>query len=85
MASYTAALQTHQTSRYAIAPTTFAPLRALGIDDCQIEDVVQICCAFHMITRIADALEFDVPDWDTMLRGAKIMLKRGYLPPGQKM
>ena len=57
----------------------FSELRALGIEEQSIEDVIHITCAFNIITRIADALEFDVPDWEKMKRGAKILLKRGYI------
>lgn len=61
-----------------IAPEIFTELRELGVADREIETVVQVCCAFNMVTRIADALEFDVPTWDRLKRGGKIMYKRGY-------
>ena len=53
-------------------------LRAVGLDDRAIEDVIQVTAGFNIIPRIADALEFEIPDWPTFLKGAALMKKRGY-------
>ena len=62
-----------------LGPADVEPLRSAGISDRAIEDAIQICAAFNMVTRIADALEFEVPPWETALRHAKMLLRRGYL------
>lgn len=61
-----------------IAPADFAEMRELGISEGAIEDVIHISALFNVIARIADALEFDIPDWKSFKRGGKMMLKRGY-------
>lgn len=55
-----------------------AALHEVGISDEAIEDAVLICSLFHVITRVADALEFEIPR-DKFARMAPIMLRRGYL------
>ena len=55
-----------------------APLREQGLSDEDIENVAAICAAFHMIVRIADALDFDVPPEEEFTRLAPRMAARGY-------
>lgn len=55
-----------------------APARAAGLDDPAIEEVVTICSLFNLITRVSDALGFEVPPAQTLERLAGVMLKRGY-------
>ena len=55
-----------------------APARAAGLDDAAIEEVVTVCSLFNLITRIADALDFEVPPAEKFERLAGVMLKRGY-------
>lgn len=59
-------------------PADFAELRELGVSERAIEDLLEVSAAFSIITRIADALEFAVPDWATFRKRAKLMLLRGY-------
>ena len=56
----------------------FAELRGLGVSERAIEDVLQVSAVFQVITRIADALEFDIPDWRSFKRAGKLLLARGY-------
>ena len=55
-----------------------APLRAEGLSDQAIKDGIYVCATFQIIIRIADALEFYVPDEDALDRAADGMLSRGY-------
>jgi uncharacterized peroxidase-related enzyme len=62
----------------AIGGADIQTLRAAGITDEQIEDASVVCAAFNAITRIADALEFAIPE-DGYGRSAATLLRRGYL------
>lgn len=62
-----------------LGPEDLAPLRAAGLSDAAIRDAIYVCAAFQVIIRIADALEFYVPDEADFDKGAEGMLSRGYL------
>ena len=49
-----------------------------GLSVQAVEDAVQVCILFNVIVRIADALDFDIPDDETFAKMAKMSLKRGY-------
>jgi alkylhydroperoxidase family enzyme len=49
-----------------------------GVTRAQIEDALAVCFAFNMITRLADAFEFDIPPQSGFDASAKMLLKRGY-------
>jgi alkylhydroperoxidase family enzyme len=53
-------------------------LRAKGITRGQIEDALNVCFAFNVITRLADAFEFAVGSRAFFDAGAKMLLTRGY-------
>lgn len=54
------------------------PLIALGVTRAQIEDALAVCFAFNVITRLADAFEFEVGPQAAFDVGAKSLLSRGY-------
>ena len=54
------------------------PLREAGVSREAIDDVVHICAIFATINRVADAVDFAVPDDATEAASAKVLLKRGY-------
>lgn len=62
----------------AVDADDIAALREAGVSDEAIEDAVVVCAAFHMITRVADALEFEIPEGG-FSGSAKMLLRRGYL------
>lgn len=62
----------------AVSPADVKTLREAGLSDAAIEDAIQVCAAFQVINRIADAMEFHVPTEAQFARAAPIMLKRGY-------
>lgn len=63
----------------AVTPADVAPLRAEGISDAAIEDAIHVCTLFSVYDRLADSLEFDIPDEHGFAVSAKMLLKRGYL------
>ena len=54
------------------------PARAAGLSDADIEDAALVCVLFNLITRVADALGFEVPSAKGFDRAANMLLKRGY-------
>jgi alkylhydroperoxidase family enzyme len=61
----------------SIGPDDADTLREAGLSEAAIEDAIVVCSAFHMITRLADAFAFALPEngWDAAVRN---LLKRGY-------
>ncbi len=55
------------------------PLRSVGLSDAAIEEAIHVCVLFSIYTRMADALEFDIPDSEGFAQGARMLLRRGYL------
>lgn len=64
-----------------LGPAALQAVRDAGVSDDAIRDAAYVCALFSTITRLADALNWDVPDDFT---GSKLSLvKFGYkLPPG---
>ena len=61
-----------------VAADDVRPLLAGGLSREQVEDVIAVVACFSLITRVADALDFDVPTVDVFDADAKMLLKRGY-------
>ena len=53
-------------------------VRAAGVSDDAIVDAIHVAALFNMITRMADSLGWDVPEWDSFLARADTMLATGY-------
>lgn len=53
-------------------------LTAVGVTRTQIQDALNVAFAFNVITRLADAFEFDVGPRAAFEAGAKHLLSRGY-------
>jgi hypothetical protein len=51
---------------------------AVGVSRAALLDAAAICAFFNMITRLADALGWDVPAWERTLGRAPAMLEGGY-------
>lgn len=62
----------------AVTSADVAPLREVGLTDEAIEDAIHVCALFHVYTRLADTLEFDLPSAEGFAQGAVMLLKRGY-------
>ena len=53
-------------------------LIAVGVTRAQVEDALNVCFAFNVITRLADAFEFEVGPQAAFDASAKNLLTRGY-------
>ena len=51
---------------------------AAGVSQDALRDAATICALFNMITRLADALGWDVPDPERLASRAPAMLEGGY-------
>lgn len=63
----------------AVTGEDIRPLRDAGLSDAAIEDAIHACVLFNIYDRMADTLEFDIPDREGFVQGADMLLKRGYL------
>jgi hypothetical protein len=52
--------------------------RAAGVSADALRDAATVCALFSMITRLADALGWDVPPWERLRARAPAMLEGGY-------
>ena len=53
-------------------------LRRAGVSASAIEDAIHVCALFSVYDRLADSLEFDIPDVKGFAQSASMLLKRGY-------
>jgi hypothetical protein len=53
-------------------------LLAMGVTRAQIEEALDVCFAFNVITRLADTFEFEVGPRAAFDAGARMLLTRGY-------
>ena len=51
---------------------------AAGVTRAQIEGALDVAFCFNVITRLADAFEFEVPGAEAFAASARQLLKRGY-------
>ena len=51
---------------------------AAGVSREALRDAATICSLFNIITRLADSLGWDVPEWERTLERAPAMLAGGY-------
>jgi uncharacterized peroxidase-related enzyme len=59
-------------------PAQLAAAQAAGVTDDGIRDAIHLCAIFCTINRVADAVDFAVPDADARKADAKVLLRRGY-------
>ena len=62
-----------------LGPDDADAVRAAGISDEAIVDAIHVAALFNMITRMADSLGWDVPEYETFLARADRMLAEGYV------
>lgn len=62
----------------ALTAADVVPLRAAGLGDAAIEDAIHACVLFNVYDRLADALEFAIPDQEGFEQSAARLLSRGY-------
>jgi uncharacterized peroxidase-related enzyme len=63
----------------SVTAAEVAPLRQAGLSDAAIEDAIHVIALFNIYDRMADTLNFDVPDAAGFAAGARMLLRRGYL------
>jgi uncharacterized peroxidase-related enzyme len=59
-------------------PAQLAAARAAGITEAGVRDAIHLCAIFCTINRIADAIDFAVPNAQARAADAKVLLRRGY-------
>lgn len=62
----------------AVTAEDIRPLRALGVTRQQVEDALDVCFAFNVITRLADTFAFHIDPQSAFDAGARALLTRGY-------
>jgi alkylhydroperoxidase family enzyme len=62
-----------------LGPTDADAVRAAGVSDEAIVDAIHVAALFNMITRLADSLGWDVPEYESFLARADSMLASGYV------
>jgi len=62
----------------AVTAADVVPLRAAGLSDAAIEDAIHASVLFNIYDRMADTLNFDIPEPAGFAQGARMLLKRGY-------
>jgi alkylhydroperoxidase family enzyme len=64
-----------------LTPADAEAAYAAGVSREALRDAATICSLFNMITRLADSLGWDVPEWEQTLNRAPAMLAGGYRLP----
>ena len=62
----------------SVSASDVRTLLAQGVTRPQIEDALNVCFAFNVITRLADTFEFEVGPRSSFEAGARMLLGRGY-------
>lgn len=65
-------------TRESVTSDDMRKVLAAGATKQQIRDALAVCFAFNVITRLADAFEFEVGPRSHFDAGAKMLLTRGY-------
>ena len=63
---------------HALTAADLVPLREAGLSDEAIEEAIHVGVLFNIYTRIADALNFEIPSPEAFARTADSLLSRGY-------
>lgn len=61
-----------------LGPADADAVRAAGVSDEALVDAIHVAALFSMIVRVADALAFEVPPYESFLARAGTMLADGY-------
>jgi alkylhydroperoxidase family enzyme len=62
-----------------VGPEDVRPMLALGVTRAAVRDATYVCYLFSMYDRMADALDWRVPDADALEVIATRLLSKGYL------
>jgi alkylhydroperoxidase family enzyme len=61
-----------------LGPDDAEAVRAAGVSHEAMVDAIHVAALFNMITRLADSLGWDVPEWESFRARADSMLATGY-------
>jgi alkylhydroperoxidase family enzyme len=61
-----------------VGPADAKAVRATGVTGAALRDAIQVAFIFNLIDRVADALGFEIPSFETVLRTANVLINRGY-------
>ena len=61
-----------------VTPADVARVRAAGVSDQAIEDAINVCFVFSVLTRLADAFDFDLTTGFRWKVGGKMAYRLGY-------
>jgi alkylhydroperoxidase family enzyme len=67
---------THQPGQ--LGPADAEAVLAAGVSRAALQDAVHVCFAFNVLTRVADALDFDIPSDEAFRSQARMLMSRGY-------
>jgi len=65
----------------AVGAADVRPLRALGVSRQALEDALAVAFCFNLITRLADAFGWHIPDQAGFDASGRSLLQHGYLMP----
>ena len=65
-------------TRNAVTADDMRTALAAGVTRAQIEDALNVAFCFNVITRLADAFAFDIPDAASFAASGRQLIKRGY-------
>lgn len=63
----------------SVTPNDIRPVLAAGVSRQAIEDALRICACFNIISRIADALDVEIPNAEGFTQTGMQLLTRGYV------
>ncbi len=61
-----------------VSPADVNRVRAAGVSDQAIEDAIYVCFVFSVLTRLADAFDFDLTTDRRWQVGGRIFYRMGY-------
>ena len=70
-------LEKHAVPEGEVTAADITTLRTAGLSDQAIREVMYVCFNFNILTRLADALDFDTPN--SFEKEGDELFKRGYL------
>ncbi|HEV8266531.1 MAG TPA: hypothetical protein VGQ06_16420 [Gemmatimonadales bacterium] len=62
-----------------VRPADVEPLRRAGVSDEGIEDAIHVCVLFNIYDRLADSMDWYLPDAAGYAASGRHLIKRGYL------
>lgn len=63
----------------SVTPDDIRPVLATGVSKQALEDALRICACFNIISRIADALDVEIPSAEGFTRTGVQLLAHGYV------